>query len=63
MTGLYPDKSGVLMITGRDYMRRNVLMVVSDNSILNKQISNYDIKDLLLLNEESYTHGLLTFGF
>jgi WD40 repeat protein len=63
VTGLYPDKNGVLVLTGRDYMRRNVLMVVADNTIMNKQISNYDIKGLLLFNNESYTHGLIAFGF
>lgn len=51
ITGLYPDQSGALVLTGQDYMRRHVLMVVADDSILYKQISNYDIRGLLLVSE------------
>ncbi|CAN5951275.1 unnamed protein product [Sphagnum jensenii] len=63
VTGLYPDRNGVLVLTGKDYMRRNVLMVVEENTVLNKQICNYDIKGLLMFDESSYTNGIVTYGF
>jgi hypothetical protein len=44
------DKTGVLIMTGHDFMRRNVILVVQNDSILYKQISNYDIKGLVLAN-------------
>jgi hypothetical protein len=60
---MYPDARGVLVITGRDYMKRETIMIVENDAILFKQICNYDIKGLLLVDHNDYRAGMLTFGF
>lgn len=44
-------------------MKRNILMLIDQNTILFKQICNYDVKGAIFISDSSYTKGILTFGY
>ena len=52
-----------LVILGLDKMKREVINIVSNNSVIFRQISNFNIHGALLVSRHTFEEGLLSFGF
>ena len=44
-------------------MKREVINIISDNSVIFRQISNFSIQGATLINKKSFEDGILTYGF
>lgn len=57
------DEGMTLVIFGMDKMKREVINIVSDNSVIFRQISNFNILAARLVSPRTFEQGLLTFGY
>lgn len=48
------DSKGNIVITGLDKMKREVINIISDSSVIFRQISNYNITGSLLVSQTSF---------
>lgn len=52
-----------IVIVGLDKLKREVITIVSDQSIVFKQISTFNIKAIKLLAEETFEMGMISIGY
>jgi hypothetical protein len=53
----------VLVLVGLDKMKREVINIVSNNTVVFRQISTFNIYGACLVSEENFEAGLLTYGY
>ncbi len=47
--GVLVDYEGVVVVVGRDGAKRQVILIVRDNAVVFRQISNFDIRNIHLI--------------
>jgi hypothetical protein len=57
------DSQLALVLVGLDRMKREVINIISEGSVVFRQISNYSINGALLVSGASFEHGIVTYGF
>jgi hypothetical protein len=57
------DKKLAVVLVGLDRMKREVINIVSEGSVVFRQISNYNIGGALLISPNNFEGGIVTFGF
>lgn len=59
--GMEVDSQGILIVWGLDKLKRWILMIIEEESILFRQVSNYELSGMLLVGR-SFKEGIITFG-
>ena len=57
------DEQMTIVLVGLDKMKREVINIISNSSVIFRQISNFNIHGAVLVSSKSFEEGLLTFGF
>jgi len=57
------DESMTLVLIGLDKLKREVINIINNNSVIFRQISNYNIFGAILISSRGFEEGLLTFGY